>query len=217
MDPQREGTDGRSTRWAGHRERRRAEFVDAALSVISSEGPSASVEQIAAAAGVTRQVLYRQFSGRADLDQAIVARAASLVYEKVMADLDQLDDVATALRRVLDGYLDFIAEHRSLYWFTRARQADLVEADPVDQVKDRLASVAVAMAHELRDERGTVAALPLDEVFAAGMIGMVDATVSRWLVQPADITRTQLVDGLVLVLTTAIDTAIPVQRSETSG
>lgn len=210
MNPQQaSGVDGRSTRWAGHRDRRRAEFVDAAVSVIESVGPSASVEQIAAAAGVTRQVLYRQFSGRADLDEAIVARAASLVYENVMADLDELDDVATAIRRVLDGYLDFIDEHRSLYWFTRAHQADLIDADPVDQVKDRLASVAVAMARELQEERGTEPALPLDEVFAVGMIGLVDASVSRWLIRPGTVTREQLVDGLVLVLTTAIDAAVP--------
>lgn len=214
MDPQRTAdADGRSTRWAGHRDRRREEFVDAAVTVIESVGPSASVEQIASAAGVTRQVLYRQFSGRADLDAAIVGRAAALVYENVMADLDQLDDVSTAIRRVLDGYLDFVDEHRSLYWFTRSHQADLVEADPVDQVKDQLASVAVAIADGLRDERGSEPAVPLDEVFAVGMIGMVDASISRWLVQPGSITRTQLVDGLVLVLTAAIDTVIPLGRN----
>ncbi len=179
------------------------------MTVIESVGPAASVEQIASAAGVTRQVLYRQFSGRADLDEAIVARAATLVYENVMADLDHLDDVGAAIRRVLDGYLDFIDEHRSLYWFTRAHQAGLVESDPVDQVKGRLASVAVAIAHELREQRETTPTIPLDEVFAVGMIGMVDAAVSRWLLQPGSTTRSQLVDGLVLVLTAAIDAAIP--------
>lgn len=200
--------DGRSTRWAGHRDRRRTEFVEAAVAVIESVGPAASVEQIASAAGVTRQVLYRQFSGRSDLDEAIVAHAAALVYENVIADLSELDDVSTAIRRVLDGYLDFVDEHRSLYWFTRAHQADLV-ADPVDQVKGRLAAVAVAMAHELAQERGVQPAMPLDEVFAVGMVGLVDASVSRWLVHPGSITRTQLVDGLVLVLAAAIDAAIP--------
>lgn len=210
MDPVPAPTaDGRSRRWEGHRARRRAAFVDAAVAVIDEVGPSASVEQIASAAGVTRQVLYRQFSGRADLDEAIVSRAASLVYDNVIADIDQLDDVGTAIRRVLDGYLDFIDAHRSLYWFTRTRQANLVESDPIDQVKGRLAAVAVAIAHELRDERGTEPTIPLDEVFAVGMVGMVDAAVSRWLLQPGATTRAQLVDGLVLVLVAAIDAAIP--------
>lgn len=206
---ERQAGDGRTARWAGHRERRRAELVESAVSVIESVGPNASVEQIAAAAGVTRQVLYRQFTGRADLDEAVVTHAASLVYERVMAQLDELDDIATAIRRVLDGYLDFIEEHRSLYWFTRAHQQGRVDSDPVDQVKGRLAAVAVVIAEQLSEERGGTATIPLDQVFAAGMIGMVDASVSRWLVEPGTTTRAQLVDGLALVLTAAIDAAIP--------
>lgn len=183
--------------------------MEAAVAVIESVGPTASVEQIASAAGVTRQVLYRQFDGRSDLDEAIVAHAATLVYENVMADIDERDDVSTAIRRVLDGYLDFVDEHRALYWFTRTHQAVLSGADPVDLVKGRLASVAVAIAHEVREERGTEPTIPLEEVFAVGMIGLVDASMSRWLVQPGSMTREDLVDGLVLVLSAAIDAAIP--------
>lgn len=202
-------TDGRTTRWAGHRARRRAEFVEIAVRVINAVGPAASVEQIAEAAGVTRQVLYRQFNGRSDLDEAIVERAAVMVYERVLADLEEVDDVAVALRRVLNGYLDFIEDNRSLYWFTRAHQTDRTEPDPVDRVKDRLAAVAVAIAEELVEQRGGRASVPLDVVFATGMIGLVDASVSEWLVRPGSVTRSELVDGLVLVLVAAIDAVIP--------
>lgn len=210
MDPQRSaGEDGRATRWAGHRDRRRAEFVQAAVNVIDSVGPAASVEQIASAAGVTRQVLYRQFDGRSDLDAAIVEHAASLVYERVIVDIGEVDDIGVAFRRVLEGYLDFIEEHRSLYWFTRARDGETAEAGAVVKVKDKLAIVAVAIAEGLTEERGSKPKVPLDAVFAAGMIGLVDASVSHWLKEPGPTTRKQLVDGLVLVLTAAIDAAIP--------
>ncbi|NRQ48752.1 TetR/AcrR family transcriptional regulator [Aeromicrobium stalagmiti] len=202
-------TDGRTARWAGHRDRRRAAFVEAAVAVIDEVGPGASVEQIAAAAGVTRQVLYRQFDGRGDLDEAVVEHAATLVYERVMTDLDGDDDIVAVLRRVLDGYLDFIDEHRSLYWFTRSHESERAESQAVDQVKDRLAQVAIAMAEELLDQRGLTAPVPLDTVFAVGLIGMVDASVSRWLVRPGTTSRAQLVDGLVLMLTGAIDAVIP--------
>ncbi len=202
-------TDGRSARWAGHRDRRRAAFIDAAVGVIDEVGPAASVEQIAAAAGVTRQVLYRQFEGRTDLDEAIVEHAATLVYERVMADLGDDDEITEVLRRVLDGYLDFIDENRSLYWFTRAHESERAESQAVDQVKDRLAQVAIAMAQEMLDERGLVAPVPLDTVFAVGLIGLVDASVSRWLTQPGGTSRVQLVDGLVLMLSGAIEAVIP--------
>lgn len=202
-------SDGRAARWAGHRDRRRAELVGAAVEVIDAVGPTASVEQIAAAAGVTRQVLYRQFDGRTDLDEAIVEHAAALVYEQVMAALADDDEIVEALRRVLDGYLDFIEEHRSLYWFTRAHESERAESQAVDQVKDRLAQVAIAMAEEMLAERALEAPVPLDTVFAVGLIGMVDASVSRWLAQPGTTSRAQLVDGLVLMLTGAIDAVIP--------
>lgn len=203
------GPDGRTVRWAGHRDRRRTSFVEAAVGVIGEVGPTASVEQIAAAAGVTRQVLYRQFDGRTDLDEAIVEHAAALVYERVMADLGDVDQITEALRRVLDGYLDFIDEYRSLYWFTRAHESERAESQAVGQVKDRLAQVAIAMAQEMLDERGLTAPVPLDTVFAVGLIGLVDATVSRWLAQPGTTSRSQLVDGLLLMLTGAIDAVIP--------
>lgn len=208
MDPQGKlARDGRTTRWAGHRDRRRAEFVEAAIEVIDSAGPNASVEQIASAAGVTRQVLYRHFDGRADLDRAIVERAASLIYSLVINDLDEIDDLAVTARRVLDGYLDFIEQHQSLYWFARANQTG--ESDPVDQVKGRLAELATVIGEEVASERGTTPTLPIDAIFAAGLIGLVDASVSHWLRQPGSTTREQLVDGLVLVLMAGVDAAIP--------
>ena len=43
-------------RWAGQRERRRAEFIDAALVVIEQHGPQTSTEQIAAHVGVSRKI-----------------------------------------------------------------------------------------------------------------------------------------------------------------
>lgn len=208
MDPQSTSArDGRTTRWAGHRDRRRAEFVEAAIDVIDSVGPNASVEQIASAAGVTRQVLYRHFDGRADLDRAIVERAAALIYELVINDLDGIDDLASTARRVLEGYLDFVEQHRSLYWFSRAEQSG--ESNPVDEVKGRLAETATVLGHELVAERGTEPALPIDAIFASGLVGLVDASISHWLRQPGTTTREQLVDGLALVLVAGIDAAIP--------
>src|SRR4051794_33165012 len=77
--PQAGRPDGRATRWAGHRERRRIEFVDAALRVIEQEGPDAPVSSITAELGVGRPALYRQFEDRADLDRAVADRAADLL------------------------------------------------------------------------------------------------------------------------------------------
>lgn len=59
--------DGRSTRWAGEHQRRRAQFVEAALVAIARHGPETSTEQIAQQAGVARTRLYKHFTDAADL------------------------------------------------------------------------------------------------------------------------------------------------------
>ncbi|MDT5020348.1 MAG: hypothetical protein QOI33_872, partial [Mycobacterium sp.] len=46
--------DGRTIRWSGQRDKRRAEFVEAALEAIVQYGPHASIEQVADHVGVTR-------------------------------------------------------------------------------------------------------------------------------------------------------------------
>ncbi|RYY44938.1 MAG: TetR/AcrR family transcriptional regulator, partial [Actinomycetales bacterium] len=77
--------DGRASRWVGHRERRREEITGTAIEVLDREGPDAPVESIARACGVTRQVLYRQFENRHDLDVAIADRVVSMLLEHVIA------------------------------------------------------------------------------------------------------------------------------------
>src|SRR3954453_22878646 len=63
--------DGRNTRWDSHREARRAELVEAAVAAIDEHGPSASIADIAASAGVSKPVLYRYFSDKDDLYRAV--------------------------------------------------------------------------------------------------------------------------------------------------
>jgi AcrR family transcriptional regulator len=61
--------DGRAARWSGQRNKRRTEFVEAALQAVARYGPQTSTEQIASHVGVTRTKLYRYFDGAADLHQ----------------------------------------------------------------------------------------------------------------------------------------------------
>ena len=57
------------------RARRRAEMVQAAMDAVRAHGPGVSVAEIAAAAGITKPVLYRHFTDRADLQRAVGEQA----------------------------------------------------------------------------------------------------------------------------------------------
>ena len=53
------------------RRKRRAQMVQAAMDAVRRHGAGVSVAEIAAAAGITKPVLYRHFTDRADLQRAV--------------------------------------------------------------------------------------------------------------------------------------------------
>lgn len=197
--------DGRTARWAGHRAQRRAAIVDAAIAVIEREGPGATVEQFGAELGVTRQVLYRHFSDRADLDRAIAGRAAAQLVDDLLPHLDLGGDIPTSIRAAIGAYLDYVEEHLALYRFVRLHdsgvEAGSADGSAVRQVKDTVAGRVAAIARGVIGGNG--AQRPGD-LLAVGVVGMADAVISHWLDSPGDCSREQLLDRLTLMLTGAV-------------
>ena len=191
--------DGRATRWAGHREQRRAAFVAAAVRVIERVGPGATVDQIAGEIGVTRQALYRQFDDRADLDAAVAVAAADQLVAAVLPHLDLTGDIEAGVRTGLVAYVAYVQQHLALYRFVRAHEASGAVERARDSLRSKLASVA-------RDQF----AVPADasEVFATGIIGLVDAVVGRWLDEPAGLSRDELVDHLSRMIVAVTATVV---------
>ena len=66
--------DARSERWREHRKKVRAEIVDAAFRAIDKLGPELSLREIAEEAGTAKPKIYRHFTDKADLFQAIGER-----------------------------------------------------------------------------------------------------------------------------------------------
>ena len=74
-----QASDARKHRWTSHRDQRRREFVDAALRVLDSDGPELLMDAVAAEAGVSKPVLYRYFSDKAALIDALAERGSELL------------------------------------------------------------------------------------------------------------------------------------------
>ncbi|HZE67473.1 MAG TPA: TetR/AcrR family transcriptional regulator [Sporichthyaceae bacterium] len=174
---------GQAARWAGQRERRRAEFVDAALGVIAEQGPAVSVEDIAARVGVARTRLYRHFTDRADLERAISERVARLV----MAELEPLWRPQGSARQMIAGaigsYVRWIGANRNLhlYLHAHARPTD----DATDAETDAVSGVRRAVAEHLSGLfGGYLGLLGLDPSIATDLahavVGMVESVADRW-------------------------------------
>ena len=182
--------DGRTARWEGHRERRRSEFVEAAVRVIEREGPGTSVDRISAELGVGRQALYRQFADRADVDRAVADRAADLLVAHLVPALQPGDDRDAVIAGAMTAYVDFVQTHLHLYRFVRAH-----DSGTVSRVKD---TVSVRVAALARDLLVATADAPVDaaDTLATAVIGLTDAVIGRWLDEPGDIDRDEVVRRL---------------------
>ena len=200
--------DGRRLRWEGHRDRRRDELVEIALAVIAHEGAQATVDQIASAAHVSRQVLYRQFDDRTDLDTAIAEAVGAQVMGHVTRHLDATHGIEDGLRQALDSYVTWVQDNDALYRFVRARESDPGTSQSVGRVRSAWVTAVAAVVDGQLRHSGLAPAVPVHDVFAVGTVAMSDAVVSHWLSGVTALTRDDLVDALITLISAAAGSVI---------
>jgi AcrR family transcriptional regulator len=179
-------------RWEGQLERRRGEFVDAAMRAIAEHGPDVSTTQIAAEAGVARTRIYRHFEDAADLQAAIAGRAL----EMVLGDLEPLWKPEGSPMQMIGGIVDtligYLSENRNLYrYLTKyAPSARGSDSDVVTDVKTAIANHVANIFTYYLDE--FEAETKMAELDAFTMVGMVETAISRWLDYQYGVTREEL-------------------------
>ncbi|WP_137723099.1 TetR/AcrR family transcriptional regulator [Prescottella subtropica] len=177
-------TDGRATRWDDHKVRRRDRILEAALAAVEDGGTDIGVQQIAERAQVPRSVVYRIFTDRGDLDEQIRLR----IIESMMADLGPVltphGTVQETITSAVDTYLRWIVDHPRLHTFLGrgAPGRKTVGSRAVTGTKTAIGIRLGALLAGILDRRG--AASDLAEPMAFALVGLVDATVNRWLSQP---------------------------------
>ncbi|WP_370327724.1 TetR/AcrR family transcriptional regulator [Euzebya sp.] len=186
---------------------RREQFLDAADSAIRKDGAGVTMADVAAAAGVTKPVLYRYVSDKGDLVQALAIRYAGRLEPLLEEGTRSSDDPRAMIERTIDAYLTFIESEPAIYEFLvhRAPSDSPGVAEYLDRFTAQLADrIAAIVAAEL-----TRAGKQTDgsEAFAHGMVGMVQSAGEWWLSKrsgPQSMTREQLVGHLVRVLWTGL-------------
>jgi AcrR family transcriptional regulator len=200
----KDGTDARRERWKGHREARRAEFVEATIRAVAKHGPDVGMDEIAAEAGVSKPVLYRHFADKSDLYLAVGRRGTEMLMDKMGPALADDGPIRARIRRIVDAYLSVIEEHPNLYRFVvRKSFTDRpVEQDVVTEDKEL---IAAALARLLGDY---LRAYGMDsggaEPWAHALVGMVQNAGDWWLDRQS-MTRASLSDYLATIIWHAID------------
>lgn len=162
------------------------------------------MEDVAAEAGVSKPVIYRHFTDKADLYLAVSQRGMELLMEQMEPAIDRGGPVRAWIDSVINAYLRTIEEHPQLYRFVISRTFtdQPVETDPVSTDKT---IIATTLARLLGDylrvfELDSGAAEP----WAFGIVGMVQAAGDWWL-ERNTMSRESLADYLTTIIWHAID------------
>jgi AcrR family transcriptional regulator len=172
---------------------RRLELLDAAIEVIRREGPTASMDEIAAQAGITKPIVYRYFGDRAGLYQAVAERYCADLTSRFQNAVSATD-VHARLLAAIDAYLAFVEDDPQVHQFLLHPQHATRPAGTFSH------HVGEAVADLLR-QRLLEAGRDLEGAGPWGHAigGIMQAASSWWLVHP-EVQRAALVDHVSTLL-----------------
>lgn len=98
-------------------DRRRRELLEAADRVVLRDGPGASMNAIAAEAGITKPILYRHFGDKGGLYAALAKRHTDALLDSLRAALDAPAGRRERVEHTLDTYLAAIEARPQVYRF----------------------------------------------------------------------------------------------------
>lgn len=182
--------DGRSTRWAGHRTSRREELVRAARRAVQHGGPDLSMDELAAAIGTSKSILYRYFTDKTGLQNAVgeeVLGRMRIALEEAAATAGGPRERISAMVAV---YLEMVDRAPHVYTFvTRTEAASTAGAlrgfvaEVADLVVD---SLLPALRGEEPGDGPDNETLAVAHVWAAGVVGLVRGAAERWIASRVD-------------------------------
>jgi AcrR family transcriptional regulator len=181
------------------RDARREELLDAADRAIRTHGPDVTMAQMAAAAGVTKPILYRHFDDKGGLYAALATRHVAALMAALEGSLSGETDPRTRLAKTIEAYLAFVERHPREYRFLMRRaviersEAQRTVQAFVRQVAERVTGVLEA---ELTRAGVATGAAP---AWAHGIVGMVQLAADWWL-DERSMQRDELADALVTLL-----------------
>ncbi|APU39206.1 MULTISPECIES: TetR family transcriptional regulator [unclassified Streptomyces] len=195
----------------GAAERRRRELLEAADRVVLRDGPKASMNAIAAEAGITKPILYRHFGDKAGLYQALAVRHTDALLDSLRAALDAPAERRRRVEATLDTYLAAIEARPQVYRFLMHPAEDSHTSERGFDVGLHSAPLLRRLGEELAQvisERVDLgpAGEQLARVWGHGIVGMMHAAGDWWLGE-RPCARADLVAGLTDLLWGRLATA----------
>lgn len=203
-DGPRARSDARRDRWKRHRIERRAEFVEAALRAIDKHGPDFGMDDVAAEAGVTKPVLYRHFTDKADLHVALGQRGTQILFNRLMPALNNELAPVPRIRRVIDAFFSTVEEYPNLYKLL-VHPPPHATGDGANIALEDKRLIASAVTAVLGDY---MRAFGLDsggaEPWGHGVVGLVQ-NIGEWWLERQSMSKEAVVEYTTEIIWAAID------------
>ncbi|MEU9320259.1 MULTISPECIES: TetR family transcriptional regulator [unclassified Streptomyces] len=186
-------------------ESRRRELLEAADRVVLRDGPGASMNAIAAEAGITKPILYRHFGDKGGLYRALAKRHTDALLIALRAALDAPAERRRRVESTLDTYLAAIEARPQVYRFLM-HPAD--DAAPATEQGFDVGRHSAPLLRRLGEELALVIAERVDlgpdseamaRIWGHGIVGMMHAAGDWWLGE-RPCSREQLVSSLADLL-----------------
>ncbi|MEV5242517.1 TetR family transcriptional regulator [Streptomyces cinnamoneus] len=166
-------------------EQRRRELLEAADRVVLRDGPGASMNAIAAEAGITKPILYRHFGDKGGLYRALAVRHTDALLSGLRAALDAPAGRRERVEATLDSYLAAIEARPQVYRFLM-HPDEARPGDPGFDVGRHSAPLLRRMGEELAlviTERVDLGpdGDELARAWGHGIVGMMHAAGDWWL------------------------------------
>ncbi|HUJ05294.1 MAG TPA: TetR/AcrR family transcriptional regulator [Streptosporangiaceae bacterium] len=198
----RQARDARKDRWSAHRDERRRRFVDAALRLLEAEGPELPMDAVAVEAGVSKPVLYRYFSDKAELIDALAERGSEYFLARMLPTINAGGPVLDRIAGAVGAYFAVIDEHPNLYWLIARR--DAAPGGRYPGVQPDKESIAMALTAVIGDymwffglDSGAA------EPWAFGVTGLVQTT-GEWWLQRRSMSRAHVVEYVTQLIWAAL-------------
>jgi AcrR family transcriptional regulator len=203
--------DGRRARWTEHRRARREDLVAAAVEAVRGAGPDFAVDDVARSAGVSKTVIYRYFTDKDELVDAVLERISTVILlPRLLGEIavEHADDRAS-LRAVIAAFVSLIEDEPELHRFAYAQAGRSGRADLVAATEHEIAeALAAVMSARLTDAGRPAGAA---RTWAYGIVGMVQLT-THWWSMDRTVPAGELVEQLVALADGGLSSLLPPLR-----
>jgi AcrR family transcriptional regulator len=169
-------------------DQRRRALLEAAIAEIVKRGGRATMNDIAAAGGVTKPILYQHFGDRSGLVAALTDDFLVRMVPGVLMAFSRARQPKEMIRGAIATFVEFIDGNREVYRFlVRDTFGNFDQLPLIEELARRFAQVL--------DTGLQRPPLQRSEIWAAGTIGTVFTSVDWWLTR-GTISRDDLVDEI---------------------